>query len=247
VKRLAGALYATLGLILVLAAAAADSLYLTPWIVIPRGRRERWTIHGARMFAWFCLHPVLWVRTELIGTEHLPKGRGYLVISNHRSWADVALLMLHTWSNGISKREVAWIPFFGLNGWLAGAIFFDRKSRMARARVVDEALMLLRSGHRLHVFPEGTRTRTGRLGEKIYLRLVQSAVEAGIPVVPACVWGTESAVPATGFQAWPGRRVGLELAPPPARARDEDAEAYARRCWDVVVGMARRHGADQAF
>ena len=246
-QRLAGALYATLGLVLVLLGAAAVSLYLTPWIVVPRGRRERWTIHGARMFAWFCLHPVLWARSQVIGAENLPKTGGYLVISNHRSWADVPLLMLHTWSNGISKREVAWIPFFGLNGWLAGAIFFDRKSRMARARVVQEALMLLGSGHRLHVFPEGTRTRTGRLGEKIYLRLVQSAIEAGIPVVPACVWGTEHAVPATGFQAWPGRGVGLEIARSPARSPGEDDEAYARRCWEVVVEMAKGRGVDRVF
>jgi 1-acyl-sn-glycerol-3-phosphate acyltransferase len=108
--------------------------------------------------------------------------------------------------------------------------------------VVHDALELLRAGANLHVFPEGTRTRDGRLREKVHLRLVQEAWAHGIDVVPACVWGTERAVPASGFYVAPLRAVGLELAAPLVRTDFQDAESYALATWEQVRRMAREHG-----
>src|SRR5262245_35983569 len=133
-KRLFGMLFALAGMGQVLLWAALTSLLIWPFAILPRGRRERHAMVGARWFAWMVLHPTLAARVTLVGGENLPKERGYLVVSNHRSWVDVVLLQLHTNSNGVAKLAVAWIPFFGLNGWLSGAIFFDRRSRIARGR-----------------------------------------------------------------------------------------------------------------
>lgn len=246
-KRLFGSLYAILGLLLVLVFAALTSIPIWPFAVLPRGRRERYAIWGARWFAWMCLVPILWARMTVLGKEHLPKGGGYLVVSNHRSWADVAMLILHTSSQGISKKEVAYLPFFGLNGYLSGAIFFDRESRGARGRVPEQALQLLRSGANLHVFPEGTRTRDGRLREKVHLRLIQLCWENGIDAVPACVWGTEACLPANHFEAHPGTAMGLELAAPLPRDAYADGEDFARATWAKVAEMAARRGADAPF
>lgn len=246
-KRLFGSLYAILGLALVLVFAALTCIPIVPFAVLPRGRRERYAIWGARWFAWMCLVPILWARMTVIGTENLPKKRGYLVVCNHRSWADVAMLILHTSSQGISKKEVAWLPFFGLNGYLSGAIFFDRESRGARGRVPEQALHLLRNGANLHVFPEGTRTRDGRLRSKIHLRLLQLCWENGIDVVPACVWGTEACLPASRFEAHPGTAMGLEIAPPLPRDAFADGETFAKATWAKVEEMAGRRGADAPF
>jgi 1-acyl-sn-glycerol-3-phosphate acyltransferase len=183
----------------------------------------------------------------VLGRENLPKHRGYLVICNHRSWEDVGLLILHTHSQGIAKKEVAYIPFFGFTGWVSGVIFFDRKKKEARQRVVTEAMAMMRSGANLHVFPEGTRTRTGRLAEKVHLRLVSACWEHGIDVVPAAVWDTENAVRAEGVHALPFQRFGLEIAAPLDRAAFSDGEAFAAASWARVVQLARAHGADQPF
>ena len=83
------------------------------------------------------------------------------------------------------------------------------------------------------MFPEGTRTRTGELSGRIYLRLVQTASEHGFPIVPACVWGTERGVPATTFGILPGQEMGLEIGDPVARRPDEAPEAHAQRAWEL--------------
>ncbi len=246
-RRVFGFLFAVIGILVTIVYAMLSTIPILPWVVLPRGRRERYAIRGAQWFAWMVLRPLLFARVEKVGLETLPPKGGYLVISNHRSWIDVPLLMLYTASEGISKKEVMYIPFFGPNGYLSGAIFFDRKKKLDRARVVDEALLLLRGGANLHVFPEGTRTRDGRLGNKIYLRLVQTCWENGIDVVPACVWGTEAVIPASGVYAMPLQPVGIEVEPPLDRAAFPDGEAYAEASWARVVEMARRHGCDAPF
>ena len=227
--------------------AAFVTLLIVPTAVIPRGRREKYAIFGARVFGWLCIHVTCFAQVTVLGRENLPKKPGYLVIANHRSWVDVGLIILHTVSQGISKKEIAYVPFFGLNGYLSGVIFFNRANKMERGRVVEEALFLLRSGANLHVFPEGTRTRDGRLREKVSLRLIQACADAGIPVVPACVWGTDLAVPANGFRLRWRQPMGLEMAPPLNPATFASSEDFARATWDVVRGMAASHGADQVI
>lgn len=218
-----------------------------PFAVLPTGARERHAIRGAQAFGWLCLHALLFARVTVLGKEKLPATDGYLVISNHRSWADVALLILHTKSQGISKKEVAYIPFFGLNGYLSGAIFFDRKLRTARAKVVHDAVARMRAGGNLHVFPEGTRTRDGRIKEKVFLRLVEECYDAGIPVVPACTWDTERAVPVGGFRARAFQAMGLQIGDPVFRESHADKESFARAAWERVREMARERGSDRGF
>jgi 1-acyl-sn-glycerol-3-phosphate acyltransferase len=247
VKRVFGVLYALVVLPFVMLAALLASLWIVPSAIVPRGRREAWCRPAARMFAWICVGPIVQARAAVVGAAEVPPGEGYLVVCNHRSWLDVALVMRETGAIGISKREIAFVPFFGLAGYLAGGIFFDRKSPTARAKVVGDALFLLRHGGRVLLFPEGTRTRTGRLADKVHLKLVKAAGEAGIAVVPACVWGTEKTAPASGIAAYPFQGCGIEIAPALRRRDFADADAFAEACWERVREMARRHGADEPF
>ena len=242
-----GAFWALFGLLEIICWGALVTPLILPFAVIPRGRRERWSILGGQVFGWLCTYVTLMGRTTVLGLEHLPKRRGYLVISNHRSWADVGMLMYYTASQGISKKEVAYVPFFGLTGYVSGVIYFARNKKESRQAVVTEAISMMSQGANLHVFPEGTRTRDGRLASKVYLRLIQACYAAGIDVVPCCVWGTDRAVRAVGVHALPFQRFGLELEPPLERAAFTTAEAFAEASWARVVAMAKKHGADEPF
>ena len=246
-KRTFGALWAIGGIGVTLVWAALSSFLILPFAAIPRGRREKYAIRGAQWFAWMVLRATVFARIRTEGRANLPATDGYLVVCNHRSWIDVVLLQLYTKSNGVSKKEVAWIPFFGPNGYLSGAIFFDRSSKMARGRVVTDAQRLLAGGANLHVFPEGTRTRDGRLRDKVFLRLLETASEMGAPLVPAVVWGTEQVVPAEGVYAMPFQEIGIEVGPAVPRAEGESPTAHAERVWAKVREMAGPRGADGPF
>lgn len=246
-KRIFGAFWAIAGLLVTLVWAALSSFLILPFVVIPRGRREKYAIRGAQWFAWMVLRFSIFARIETHGLGNLPAQQGYLVVSNHRSWIDVVLLQFYTRSQGVSKKEVAWIPFFGPNGYLSGAIFFDRSSRMARGRVITDAQRLLGGGANLHVFPEGTRTRDGRLSTKVFLRLLETASEMGAPLVPAVVWGTEKVVPAEGIYAMPFQRIGIEVGPPVERRPDESPADHAARTWAEVRRMAGPRKVDEPF
>lgn len=238
-------LYVVWACLLAFGMALVVSLLLLPFALIPRGRRERHAMLLGRFYTWFVLRCVFLARLDVRGQEHLPAG-GYLVVANHRSWADVPLLALTTASAGIAKREIGWLPGIGLGGRIVGAIFFDRKNPDDRARVINEALFLTQHGARLHLFPEGTRSRTGKLSEKVHFRLIEAAAAAGVPIVPACVWGTERTMPVRPLTVVPGQAMGIEISPVLPRD-NRSPEAYAQAVWARVAEMAAAHGADRAY
>ncbi len=225
--------------------AALVSVPILPFVVLPRGKRERYAIQGARLFAWLCLHLSVFARVQVDGRDRLPRspeGKGYLVVCNHRSWLDPALLILHASAQGIAKKELVWVPFFGPNGYVSGGIFFDRKNPAERAKVVPEAMRLMQSGAKVHLFPEGTRSRDGHLREKVHLKLLIAAWEHGIDVVPACCWGTDEAAPATSIGARPFQRVGVAFGAPLRRDAFANGTAYAEATWDQVKALAAERG-----
>lgn len=208
-----------------------------PFGWLPRGRRERYTIGGAVAFAWSVLRLILFVRDEVHGELDLADDEGAVVVCNHRSWLDPVLLMLHLRSNGLSKREIFWIPFVGIYGHLSGAVFFDRRDPAERARARREVMTLVRAGMRIQVFPEGTRSRDGRLRERVYLTLPHDCFDAGVPVVCCAVEGTERVLPPGEFAAVPGQACALHLGPTLRPADFDDADTFARACWDAVVAL----------
>ncbi len=235
-RRIASALFG----VGVLVAASLLALGMGTFLVLPHarkppGERERYTVPGAVRWASVILDHLLRVRVHLTGT--LPaddERRGMLVLCNHRSWLDPLVLMRHTRSNGLSKSEVSWLPFIGLMGRLTGAVFFDRRDPHARQRARDEVLHLLRSGHRVQVFPEGTRTREGRIGRRVYLNLAMDCHKAQLPVLCCAVWRTEHVLPPGFFGAWWDRDVDLHVGPLLEPRDYPDARAFAAAAWAEV-------------
>jgi 1-acyl-sn-glycerol-3-phosphate acyltransferase len=211
-----------------------------PFVVVPRGRRERWAIHGARWWADLVVRGLLLARPTVTGQANVPDGQGALYVCNHRSWVDPMLMITHTRSQGLSKASVFWIPFVGLFGYLTGAVFFDRGSQAQRKRAREEVMWLVRQGARIHMFPEGSRTRDGRIAEKVHLTLPKDCWEAGLPVVPCAVWGTERALPPTESLARPLQPCRLDIGEPIWPRDYQDAEAFAEACWADVVARAGR-------
>lgn len=164
------------------------------------------------MRSWF-YHPgaaiigfvsrLLW-RARIEGVEHLPRSGAFIVAANHCSNLDPLMM---GWATGnqvgrvvhfMAKIEMRRWPIVG---WLAtqSGVYFVRRGEGDRA-AQRFSLEALAAGKPIAIFPEGTRSRDGRLkpGKPGAAFL---AVRSGAPIVPAAVSGTQHIFP--GRSRWP--------------------------------------------
>ncbi len=107
----------------------------------------------------------LGTRIEVKGLANVDPGRAYIFMSNHVSHADppaltVALPHPLHW---VYKKELAGIPFFGWFLRATGQIMVDRTDAGRAKGVITGAVAGLSGSHSVMIFPEGTRSRDGRL------------------------------------------------------------------------------------
>jgi 1-acyl-sn-glycerol-3-phosphate acyltransferase len=140
--------------------------------------------------------PVLYglYRLRARGKENLPKG-GFVLACNHVSSFDPWVLGMPLWPKRflrfMAKSELYWPPLkYVLNG--VGAFPVRRGQRDVQA--IETAVQLARDRHVVTMFPEGTR-RTKGLVKRFEARprsgAARIALEAGVPLVPAAVKGTD--------------------------------------------------------
>jgi 1-acyl-sn-glycerol-3-phosphate acyltransferase len=136
------------------------------------------------------------IRVHAVGREDLEPGRAYLFMANHTSNLDPPIItpLLGRRIAIIAKRELFKIPLFGYAMHKANFVSLNRADRRSAVESVNNAVHVLQSGLGMMVFPEGTRSRDGRLlpFKKGPFHL---AMEAGVPVVPITVTGTHEAWP----------------------------------------------------
>lgn len=176
----------------------------------------------ARRLLW---RAVLTLTGGITASGPLPRG-GCVVVANHGSHADAPAVLAALPST--ARPAVAAAADY----WFAGGL----RPRVCRALVggfavrrggggsadLDATADLLRAGRVVVVFPEGTRSRTGELGE-FHRGALRLAAAAGVPVVPAGIAGTRRLLPVHGrpHLARVEVRFGAPLAdptPPAARA-----------------------------
>ena len=116
---------------------------------------------------------------------HLP-GRGALLVANHVSWIDVLLLTASTDAVFIAKSEVRQWPFFGWLGARGGTLFLKRQCARSAWAMKNRMAEMLRQGRSIVVFAEGTTT-DGSTVLPFRTALLQSAVDAGVPVCPVAI------------------------------------------------------------
>jgi len=142
--------------------------------------------------SWPILH-VLY-RLEARGIENLPEG-GYVLACNHVSSFDPWPLGLPLWPKRwlrfMAKSELYWWP---LKLVIDGAGAFPVRRGQADAAAMATAVTLARDGNIVTMFPEGTRRAKG-LVKKFEARprsgAARIALDAGVPLVPAAVKGTD--------------------------------------------------------
>ena len=178
----------------------------------------------ARGMAWFCNTPF-----ELRGWEQLPEAirlgqQPVVFMSNHESQLDPPVLVaaLPLPAVFIAKKELKYVPFIGWAGWAAGVIFIDRGNRERAMLSLQDAAQQIRGGKNVVIFPEGTRSPTGKMlpFKKGGFAL---AMDAGVPIIPTATVGGHHVLPSGGLHIRPGRfvvQVGAPVLPADFSSRD---------------------------
>lgn len=120
---------------------------------------------------------------------------GAVIVSNHRSQADIFLISHLPWEmKWLSKASNFKLPFIGWAMWLAGDIPVRRGDRDSAKAAMTRCGAYLDRGMPVVIFPEGTRSRTDEMlpFKDGAFRL---AIERGAPILPVAVAGTNRALP----------------------------------------------------
>ena len=146
-------------------------------------------------------------RPTIEGIEHVPLSGPVLIASNHLSFIDSVVIPV------VAPRKVVFLAkseYFtgrGIKGRLTrlwfdglGMVPVDRDDPRAALTSLDIALEVLQRGEAFGIYPEGTRSRDGRL-YRGRTGVAQLALTAGVPVVPVGLIGTADLQPADA--KWP--------------------------------------------
>jgi len=214
-------------LLLTLCASAAAALtgILTRDERIPAAIMRRWGLLFVRIGGW---------RVRVSGEEGMPAG-GVVLVANHQSLVDIPLVLtaFPREIRFIAKRELGRIPLFGRAMAAAGNLFVDREDPRDAVHLVRRAGEQLAKGRAVVVFPEGTRSDDGSIGE-FRPGAFHIAWKTGSPLVPVYLAGGRQALPKGSLIFHPAELVVRVLPPVSSgtdrpRSRDDMAEESRRR------------------
>jgi 1-acyl-sn-glycerol-3-phosphate acyltransferase len=181
-------------------------------------------------------------RPTVSGLENIPATGPVILASNHLSFIDSMVIPL------VVPRRVAFLAksdYFtgtGVKGTLSrwwfegfGMIPVDRDDTRAAQASLDAALAVLSAGGAFGIYPEGTRSRDGRL-YRGRTGVAWLAMSSGAPVVPVAVIGTDELQPVGARFPRPSAEVTLRFG---------EAIDFAGRFDGVPVGRARREATDE--
>ncbi|MFM2290778.1 MAG: hypothetical protein RIS29_591 [Bacteroidota bacterium] len=187
-------------LLVVTIVVAVSTIILSP--LLPNSQLS---YHPARVWAkLFCY--LNFVRVNIDGLDRLDIQKSYVFALNHQSIFDV--FVVYGWFPHIfkwmMKAELRRIPFVGKACQSAGHIFIDRTSPVAAKKSLEKAEAVLKDGVSLVVFPEGTRTKTGKMG--VFKRgAFRIATDLMLPIVPVTLSGSFERMHRGSLNIHPGR------------------------------------------
>lgn len=134
---------------------------------------------------------ISFAKITVVGTENLPKNQTSLIVSNHQSYLDIPLIMsvIDIPKGFIAKKELESWPI--VSYWMKKihCIFMDRDNVRKSAESIVEGINLLKGGHTMVIFPEGTRS-LGKATHEFKAGSFKLATKSKVPIVPITIDGS---------------------------------------------------------
>jgi 1-acyl-sn-glycerol-3-phosphate acyltransferase len=202
-------------------------------------------LFGLRPFEWvmawlqkslLVIFRISGVRFDIEGLDGFERSGGYLFVSNHQSMYDVPIfggILIRNFPKYVAKKSLAsGIPAISLNLSRGGNALIDRGDRdQAMDAISQMSKVCQERGVSAVIFPEGTRSRDGSLGE--YRVGGVAALMSGAPdllIVPTVIDGSWRVFANNMFPIPYGTRVRVRFGNPIERNPDEDPAEITQRC-----------------
>jgi 1-acyl-sn-glycerol-3-phosphate acyltransferase len=162
-------------------------LFLITWLLTFLFDRRLYLLSEVALL-WGSLYTKLspWWHVKVIGKEKIMKNGVYVVVANHKSLEDIIVMYrLGKPFRWVSKAEVFRIPVFGWLMHLSGDIKLKRTSKASIKKMLIDGENALNKGCTLLIFPEGTRSKNGPMGnfKEGAFKLAQQSKRSIIPVL----------------------------------------------------------------
>jgi len=175
-------------------------------------------------------------RLRVSGIENLQSDASFVIVANHLSLIDIPIL--YGWLplnlKWVMKKEVRTIPLIGFGSAMLGHIFLDRSDHEAAVRELQRLESTLGPGTSILFFPEGTRSRSGRL-QAFKLGAFHLARDLKLPILPVTIVGSDGILHPDSMDLFPG---SAELIIHPAISSEEvvssSPEALRDRSREIV-------------
>src|SRR5215831_3311483 len=193
IRTIIGVVRTLLALIYLLATVPVAALIAFPWTFIT-GKID--LLYRVGMSLAYSAALVSGARVKIVGLDAIDQSHTYIFMSNHVSNLDPLILcpLIPRRTSILAKKEIWRIPILGKALDLAEIVPVEREKREAAIQSIRRAGEVMRHGINMTLYPEGTRSRDGRLlpFKKGPFHL---AAETGFPIVPITILGTYEMMP----------------------------------------------------
>lgn len=177
------------------------------------------------------------------GKENIPTEGPVVFMGNHQGYADIIVYSAALSDNlafgYVAKNELEKVPLYG--PWIRRirSVLIKREDPRASLRAIKEGIDLVNKGFSMMIFPEGTRSRSSKMGE-FKRGAFKLATKPGVPIVPVSINGTYRMYEETGVIR--GSRVDI-MVHPPVDTSGIDQKGEKQLCTDVETTI--RQGLEQ--
>lgn len=209
------------------------------WAGCRLGDHRKWGYYPGMLWSRLMV-ALTWCPCKVEGLERLEPGRSYVLAANHTSAYDI--FAIYGWVGRpfkwIMKKELRHLPVIGRACEEAGFIFVNRHGGKQALASLAEAEDRIRGGVSIAIFPEGSRTITGKTGD-FKRGGFEIARDMHLPVVPISLSGNFRIMPRGAAYPIP-HRMKMVIHPPVEfnpKTPEEEREMIARVRQTVVSGI----------
>lgn len=167
-------------------------IYLIEWIIgkiniNARHRSSRFIIFNAFRICLF----ISGVKIQAKGKENIPKDEACLFVGNHNGFFDIltSYVTIGKVMGFVAKKEMLRVPFLNLWMHYINCLFLDRDNIRKGLKTILKGVDYIKSGVSIFIFPEGTRSKDGKL-QSFKEGSMKMAEKADCPIVPVAMTGT---------------------------------------------------------